>query len=108
MVEKENLFKEVEEFFNNAETQYETVLLQIETMQSMLNDGFVNNLPTSSVTTCPFVRTLNLIVTEQEVSIDPCAIIEPVYPALYYLFYVLFFSSFLSLTFYILINLRGN
>lgn len=104
--EKENVSNDAVEFFNFLKTRYDNVINQFSALDDIINGGFVNNLPVASVSTCPFNNNLTGFGLTIPVEIDVCKVLSPFYSTLYFIFYILFFGSFLQMTLNILLHSR--
>ncbi len=96
------------DFKNNIASQYNTVLGQAQTLKGTIQGGFKNNLPTATVTTCPFIRNLDFVGKTIPLNIDVCKVLSPVYSTTYFIFYIVFFAGFTMITFNILIGTRSS
>ncbi|MDO8609255.1 MAG: hypothetical protein Q7R95_01785, partial [bacterium] len=95
-------------FFDFGEHAYDNIRSQFDSVNSLVDGGFTNNLPTSNISTCAFSRDFSFLDSTIPIEFDVCKVISPVYPVLYFVFYILFFSTFLSFVFSILIRTDGR
>lgn len=89
---------------DGIEARYNDVISQFETLRDTVDTGFTNNLPTATVTSCPYNRTLDGMGLSIPISIDLCAIVTPFYASFYFIFYIAFFVAFFRVAFHLLIS----
>ncbi len=104
----DSVIQEFTKFKDNIASQYDSILSQATSLKSSLSNGFVNNLPTAIVTTCPYTSNVEFVGKTIPLNIDVCNVLSPVYSTTYFMFYILFFAGFTIMTFNILINTRST
>jgi len=95
-------------FRDNIMIQNDRIKAQATSLQAVLKGGFVNNLPTATVTTCPYNKTINFGFAQVPFNIDVCSIFSNLYSTFYFLFYIVFFATALNFTFKLLFNTRSE
>ena len=108
LAEKDSIFTQLTDSVSTIEDLYSGVTDQVDSLNAVLDNGFINSLPTSSVSNCPYVKDLTFDWGSVPISIDGCAFFTPIYGFTYYLFYVIFFISFLGFVVKILFNIGGS